>query len=112
MGKNGFQGRSSAMMQVHGFARRRVTAVAAILALLLIASTLLVSLNQTRAATAWAPNTAYATGALVSYGGHDYKCIQGHTSQVGWEPPNVPSLWQDLGVSTGATATNTTGPTA
>src|SRR5947207_5702310 len=78
---------------------------------------------QTHAYTAWAPNTAYAVGALVSYGGHDYKCIQAHTSQVGWEPPNVPALWQDLGVSSGATAVPTatkvpptatigTGPTA
>ncbi|WP_349290090.1 carbohydrate-binding protein [Thermoanaerobacterium thermosaccharolyticum] len=23
-----------------------------------------------------------------------YKCIQAHTSLVGWEPPNVPALWQ------------------
>jgi chitin-binding protein len=41
----------------------------------------------------WKPNTAYATGSLVAYNGHTYKCIQGHTSQVGWEPPNVPALW-------------------
>jgi chitinase len=43
---------------------------------------------------AWAPNTAYAVGALVTYGGHTYKCLQAHTSLVGWEPPNVPALWQ------------------
>jgi streptogrisin C len=41
----------------------------------------------------WAPNTAYATGATVTYGGRSYRCLQGHTSQVGWEPPNVPALW-------------------
>ncbi|MCW2882566.1 MAG: Chitinase-like protein [Sphaerisporangium sp.] len=45
------------------------------------------------AAPAWAPNTAYTVGTLVSYNGVDYKCIQSHTSQVGWEPPNVPALW-------------------
>ncbi|MFI6316227.1 carbohydrate-binding protein [Nonomuraea sp. NPDC050556] len=44
----------------------------------------------------WAANTAYATGAQVTYGGATYRCIQGHTSQVGWEPPNVPALWQRL----------------
>jgi chitinase len=44
-------------------------------------------------ATPWAPNTAYATGSLVSYNGITYRCIQGHTSQTGWEPPNVPALW-------------------
>ena len=43
---------------------------------------------------AWVPNHAYATGALVSYAGHNYRCLQAHTSLVGWEPPNVPALWQ------------------
>src|SRR5215467_11284398 len=43
---------------------------------------------------AWQPNTAYATGALVTFNGQEFKCIQAHTSQVGWEPPNVPALWQ------------------
>ncbi|MCK2220324.1 alpha-lytic protease prodomain-containing protein [Actinomadura sp. ATCC 31491] len=42
----------------------------------------------------WAPGTTYATGATVTYGGATYRCLQGHTSQVGWEPPNVPALWQ------------------
>ncbi|HEY2791425.1 MAG TPA: carbohydrate-binding protein [Micromonosporaceae bacterium] len=45
---------------------------------------------------AWVANHAYAAGALVSYGGHNYKCLQAHTSLVGWEPPNVPALWQLL----------------
>ena len=45
----------------------------------------------------WQPNTAYATGALVVFQGTEYKCIQGHTSQVGWEPPNVPALWGPVG---------------
>ncbi|MET8991641.1 carbohydrate-binding protein, partial [Nonomuraea wenchangensis] len=49
-------------------------------------------------AAAWAPWTAYATGAVVTYNGVDYVCLQGHTSQPGWEPPNVPALWK---VSTG-----------
>jgi chitinase len=44
----------------------------------------------------WQPNHAYAVGDLVSYGGHNYRCIQAHTSLVGWEPPNVPALWQAL----------------
>ncbi|HEX6291059.1 MAG TPA: lytic polysaccharide monooxygenase [Herpetosiphonaceae bacterium] len=43
---------------------------------------------------AWAPNTYYAVGARVSYGGKNYECIQAHTSQVGWEPPIVPALWK------------------
>jgi chitinase len=46
---------------------------------------------------AWAPNHAYAVGDRVSYGGHNYQCLQAHTSMVGWEPPNVPALWSYLG---------------
>jgi chitinase len=42
------------------------------------------------------PNHAYAVGDRVSYNGHNYQCLQAHTSLVGWEPPNVPALWQAL----------------
>ncbi|WCF09588.1 glycosyl hydrolase family 18 protein [Paenibacillus thiaminolyticus] len=45
------------------------------------------------AASAWAPNTDYRVGDVVTYGGTDYKCIQPHTSLNGWEPPNAPALW-------------------
>ena len=44
----------------------------------------------------WAPNTPYAIGALVMFNGVEYKCIQAHTSEVGWEPPNTPALWQPV----------------
>ncbi|RGA05723.1 chitinase [Microbispora triticiradicis] len=50
----------------------------------------------TLAYAAWAPNTWYAVGARVTYGGKDYECIQAHTSLTGWEPPNVPALWKLL----------------
>ncbi|WP_139490989.1 carbohydrate-binding protein [Brevibacillus dissolubilis] len=46
------------------------------------------------AAAAWAPNVAYKVGDLVSYQSYEYKCIQAHTSLTGWEPPNVPALWE------------------
>ncbi|MGG4396437.1 glycosyl hydrolase family 18 protein [Paenibacillus thiaminolyticus] len=45
------------------------------------------------AAPAWALNTDYRVGDVVTYGGTDYKCIQPHTSLNGWEPPNAPALW-------------------
>src|SRR5260370_26196743 len=32
------------------------------------------------------------------FNGVEYKCIQAHTSLVGWEPPNVPALWQRVSV--------------
>lgn len=44
--------------------------------------------------TTWVANHAYSIGNLVTYNGLTYKCIQAHTSLVGWEPPNVPALWQ------------------
>ncbi len=59
---------------------------------------------------AWAPNVSYAVGDTVTYNGVVYKCLQAHTSLPGWEPPNVPALWQPIGTPTpggGATATRT-----
>jgi len=44
----------------------------------------------------WRPNVAYSIGNSVTYGGLSYRCIQAHTSLPGWEPPNVPALWQRL----------------
>lgn len=43
---------------------------------------------------AWAPNVSYALNDTATYGGQTYKIIQPHTSLLGWEPPNVPALWQ------------------
>src|SRR5215467_12364141 len=59
----------------------------------------------------WAPNTAYAVGALVMYQNVEYKCIQAHTSQVGWEPPNVPALWTPVSGAPTPTPTATATPT-
>lgn len=49
---------------------------------------------QQEGSTEWQPDTNYATGAECTYEGRTYTCLQGHTSQTGWEPPNVPALWQ------------------
>ncbi|MDG4796717.1 carbohydrate-binding protein [Micromonospora sp. WMMD1082] len=46
--------------------------------------------------TTWQAGTTYATGATVTYAGVSYRCLQGHTAQVGWEPPIVPALWQRI----------------
>jgi hypothetical protein len=45
------------------------------------------------APAAWAPNRTYTIRTLVTYSGITYECRQTHTSQVGWEPPKVYSLW-------------------
>ncbi|MEV4466729.1 carbohydrate-binding protein [Micromonospora echinofusca] len=44
--------------------------------------------------TTWQAGTGYAAGVTVTYAGVSYRCLQGHTAQPGWEPPNVPALWQ------------------
>jgi chitodextrinase len=81
--------------------RSRLTALTAALALTLTGAGLASGApaafgetSQLQLAAAWAPWTAYATGAVVTYNGVDYVCLQGHTSQPGWEPPNVPALWK------------------
>jgi hypothetical protein len=45
----------------------------------------------------WQPNTAYAVGAQVVYDSKNYQCIQAHTSEVGWQPPITPALWDAIG---------------
>lgn len=44
----------------------------------------------------WAIDTAYEAQTRVSYNGKLYRCEQAHTSQEGWEPPNVPALWTEV----------------
>lgn len=41
----------------------------------------------------WAVDTAYVIDDPVTYLGVNYRCLQAHTSQVGWEPPNAAALW-------------------
>ena len=44
----------------------------------------------------WAVDTAYTLGERIRYHGKLYRCEQAHTSQTGWEPPNVPALWTEV----------------
>ncbi|MDR6225478.1 lytic polysaccharide monooxygenase [Desmospora profundinema] len=41
----------------------------------------------------WQAQASYQVGDQITYQGKTYTCIQAHTSQEGWEPPNVPALW-------------------
>ena len=45
---------------------------------------------------AWATDTAYPAGYKVQHGGKLRRCLQAHTSQSGWEPENVPALWEEI----------------
>jgi chitinase len=51
------------------------------------------------AASEWAAGVSYKVGDIVTYQGKTYSAIQAHTSLTGWEPPNVPALWQLQGGS-------------
>ena len=44
----------------------------------------------------WASDTDYTAGYKVQRGGKLWRCIQAHTSQTGWEPENVASLWTEI----------------
>lgn len=44
----------------------------------------------------WTAGRAYQVGDQVTYGGVTYRCRQAHTAIPGWEPPNVPALWQQV----------------
>lgn len=44
----------------------------------------------------WMSETSYTLGERIRYDGKLYKCVQAHTSQAGWEPPNVPALWTEV----------------
>lgn len=44
----------------------------------------------------WQAGVFYAVGVHVLYNGLEYSCRQAHTSQIGWEPPNVLALWLPL----------------
>jgi len=41
----------------------------------------------------WDTQVSYEVGDVVTHQDAEYECLQAHTSQAGWEPPNVPALW-------------------
>ena len=41
----------------------------------------------------WQAGDEYIVGNRRQYDELLYRCVQAHTSQIGWEPPNVPALW-------------------
>ena len=51
----------------------------------------------------WEADTKYEVGDRRRYDGKVYKCLQAHTSQVGWEPPAVPALWVVINTSSPGT---------
>lgn len=92
--------------------RRFVTTALSIwvlLSLVLVAPASAASLQADRGS--WAAYVSYATNDTVTYNGQTYKCLQGHTSLPGWEPPNVASLWTPVSSAPTNTPTRTNTPT-
>lgn len=44
----------------------------------------------------WAVGIDYAVGFKVRRNGKLWKVLQAHTSQIGWEPENVASIWTEI----------------
>ena len=44
----------------------------------------------------WVAGVAYTAGYKVQRNGKLWRCLQAHTSQAGWEPENVPALWEEI----------------
>ena len=44
----------------------------------------------------WESGMTLTVGHKLQYGGKLYRVIQAHTSQEGWEPENVPALWEEI----------------
>lgn len=44
----------------------------------------------------WVVGVSYVAGFKVQYGGKLWRVVQAHTSQTGWEPVNVASLWEQI----------------
>ena len=44
----------------------------------------------------WTIDRAYVVGDKVQRNGKLWRCIQAHTSQIGWEPENAASLWTEI----------------
>ena len=45
---------------------------------------------------AWSEGVSYAAGYKVQDNVRLWRCLQAHTSQAGWEPENVPALWEEI----------------
>lgn len=53
--------------------------------------------DSRNAAAEWKEGTGYLKGDVVRYLNVNYICIQPHTALTGWEPSNVPALWEVYG---------------
>jgi chitinase len=71
------------------------------------------SYGQASTVAAWAPDTYYAAGTIVSYNGSDYQALVNQTdySSTGWNPTTT-SLWTLVGSGSGSGSGSGTGTAA
>ena len=53
---------------------------------------------------AWAAEAEVQEGSCVQYEDKVYRCRQGHTTQIGWEPDKAPAMWAVIDVAHAGTA--------
>ena len=53
-------------------------------------------IHRTPEMTEWVAGIAVAAGERFTFGGATYEVVQAHTTQKGWEPDKVPSLWRKV----------------
>jgi len=41
----------------------------------------------------WRPGESVEAGWIRNFNGQLYECLQAHTTQSDWQPPEVPALW-------------------
>ena len=56
----------------------------------------LFKVHRTPEMTAWVAGITVAAGERFTFGGATYEVVQAHTTQKGWEPDKVPSLWKKV----------------
>lgn len=44
----------------------------------------------------WTADTAYSLDERIRCGEKLYRCVQAHTSQADWIPPETPALWTEV----------------
>ncbi|SAK71568.1 chitinase [Caballeronia temeraria] len=78
-----------------------------------LAGAIVISAAVYAAYPAWTEGTKYTAGSFVSYNGHDYQALQTHTALpgAGWTPSASPTLWKDLGASSGGSPAPAPAPT-
>src|SRR5215472_13377023 len=68
--------------------------------------------GQAACAPPWQIGISITVGEVLSFNGHNWKAIQAETQTVdGWQPPNTPALWSDLGPCSGSGGGPTPTPT-